>query len=365
MNTTIVTTTIHVPTLLDRYATDAHEHGHRDVAFVVVGDLKTPGETRELCVRLGQKHPYDMTYLGVGEQKRYLKSYRTLARTIPYNSIARRNIGILWAYEHGADTIITIDDDNYIAQPDFVGGHSIVGSATGIERFSASDGWFNICEFLEEERGIPFYARGFPPKARIEGSHTVSRRTASGTVVVNGGLWLEEPDVDATTRLTVALRVVGYPRGDRFALEPGTWCPFNSQNTSLARTVIPAYFLSPHVGRYDDIWASYVVQTIATRMSHLITFGPPLVKQERNVHDIVVDLEGEFQGLRLTDRFTDFLRSTSLSGESYTACYGEIYEQMLAWIDGGANSSEADLRLFRKYASGMNAWMETIDAVGR
>jgi hypothetical protein len=37
----------------------------------------------------------------------------------------------------------------------------------------------------------------------------------------------------------------------------GTWCPFNSQNTALHRDLIPAYVLSPLIGRMDDIWARY------------------------------------------------------------------------------------------------------------
>ena len=43
----------------------------------------------------------------------------------------------------------------------------------------------------------------------------------------------------------------------------GTWSPFNSQNTALSAKIIPAYPLSPKVGRYDDIWASYVIYRIA------------------------------------------------------------------------------------------------------
>ena len=35
--------------------------------------------------------------------------------------------------------------------------------------------------------------------------------------------------------------------------------PFNSQNTLVSRKVIKDYFLFPHIGRMDDIWASFYV----------------------------------------------------------------------------------------------------------
>ena len=84
---------------------------------------------------------------------------------------------------------------------------------------------------------------------------------------------LADPDIDAVTRLAAPVMATGYKRGESFALAKGTWFPFNSQNTALAREAIPAYFLSPHVGRYDDIWASYVVKSVAVHMQALVSPG--------------------------------------------------------------------------------------------
>ena len=69
-------------------------------------------------------------------------------------------------------------------------------------------------------------------------------------------------DVDAITRLCNDISAVEYTREKSFSMAKGTWCPFNSQNTAISRSVIPAYCLSPRVGRYDDIWASYVCLAI-------------------------------------------------------------------------------------------------------
>jgi hypothetical protein len=62
-------------------------------------------------------------------------------------------------------------------------------------------------------------------------------------VVVNAGLWLGDPDVDAVTRICNDINAEQYTREQSFALARGTWCPFNSQNTALWRGVIPAYCL--------------------------------------------------------------------------------------------------------------------------
>ena len=59
--------------------------------------------------------------------------------------------------------------------------------------------------------------------------------------------------------------------GDRFALEIGTWCPINTQNTSYSREIIPASFVPPNVGRYDDIWSGYILRKITHHLNHYIS----------------------------------------------------------------------------------------------
>ena len=44
---TIVTTTIFVPTFLTKYAENIKRHGHKHVPIIVVGDKKSPSNTRE------------------------------------------------------------------------------------------------------------------------------------------------------------------------------------------------------------------------------------------------------------------------------------------------------------------------------
>ncbi len=257
----ITTTTIHSPKGLQGYCANAKNYGHERVFFIIAGDKKTPEGVPAFCTALQREFGYEVQYLDVADQEKILRPFPSLAQHLPYNSLSRRNVALLQAYRQGADVIVTIDDDNFsLAEQDFVGAHSIVGQQVDYTEIQASSGWYNVCELLVEKRGLPFYHRGFPLSERWQESK-VKVRKANGRVVVNAGLWLESPDLDAVTWLDLPIEVVRY--GDHYpqgiGLAPGTWSPFNSQNTALAREVLPAYFLWPFVGLFVDVWESYIV----------------------------------------------------------------------------------------------------------
>jgi hypothetical protein len=190
-----------------------------------------------------------------------MSRFPELDALIPWNTIQRRNVSILYAYAAGCDPIITIDDDNLVYDGvDFIGQHLAGFSNEPTDVLSSSSGWFNICRFLRDKRGYNFYPRGYPLDERWKNFlPATSAASKPVRVAVNAGLWLDDPDVDAITRLTNDIVAVEYTRERSFALAAGTWCPFNSQNTAISRAAVAAYVLPPHIGRYDDIWISYVV----------------------------------------------------------------------------------------------------------
>ncbi|WP_337286658.1 hypothetical protein [Candidatus Methylomirabilis sp.] len=345
---------------------DSIAFGRQEVSFIVVGDRKTPAEAKKFCEDLRQRYPYDLTFLSVDDQERYLRSYPELASHLPYDSIQRRNVGVLLGYERGADVIITIDDDNFLAESNFIRCHTLVGQNVQIDAYGSPGGWINVCDFLTEEHGFRFYHRGFPLGER-SGNDRLNPQVSSlkGRVVVNVGFWLDEPDVDAVTRLALPARVTGLKRAENFALAFGTWSPFNSQNTALARDIVPSYFLSPLVGRYDDIWASYVIKAIADHMGDLITFGHPLVRQERNPHDYWVDLDKEKDGMQLTDRFCQYLRAINFTGATYADCYKEVIEGLWSAIENDGRLSPFARSYLSGYVRGMESWRATIARVTR
>jgi len=365
MKITIVTTTIHVPVLLRQYALNASRYGHTDVDMLVIGDRKSPRETADFCRTVDRICP--CVYLDIAAQEKRLAGFPELWRHLRFDSIQRRNIGMLLAYRHGADAVITIDDDNFVTNQDFVGLHGRVGTSRELPSYASTSGWLNVCGFLEADGGASFYHRGYPWKMRgTEREHFVTTQRAVRRIAVNAGFWLDNPDIDAVSRMERQPVVRGFQPSwtGNIALEPGTWSPFNSQNTALMRDAIPAYFLSPYTGRYDDIWASYIVSRIAEHFDDAICFGEPLVRQERNPHDLWKDLDAERNGMILTDDFCLSLRSIRLTGATYHECFGEIAEALPeAWQERPEwTDSQREWR--SRLIQGMCLWHAAFEALG-
>ena len=83
--------------------------------------------------------------------------------------------------------------------------------------------------------------------------------------------------------------------------------PFNSQNTLLHRKVIKDYFLFPHIGRMDDIWAAFYV----TAKKYKVVYNEPTVYQERNVHNLIKDFKDEYIGYVNSLRLVESLYKNS------------------------------------------------------
>ncbi len=342
MKATIVTTTIFVPTFLTGYAENAKRFGH-DVNFIVIGDKKTPAETAEFC----QTVP-SCQYLDLENQLVYMSPFLSLYSHIPVNSVERRNIGMLLAYEQDAETIITLDDDNFATSQDIISWHN-VSDQDVLDTYGSSTGWFNVCSLLQEKNGVEFYHRGYPSKQRWNDGFITSEG-AVNRVAVNAGLWLDNPDTDAITRLERELVVTGYKNPDfrgKIALAPGTWSPFNCQNTALRRDVVPAYFMSPYTGRHADILASFVVNRLTEHFGEVITFGNPLARHKRTPHDLWKDATLEINGQRLADDFCDRLRSIKLTAKTYHEGYGQIIDALRGMPNGDMD---------RSMLAGMHMW---------
>ncbi len=344
MKTTVVTTTINVPQFLKGYVDNFHQYGHNDVDFVVVGDLKTPPEAEKFCETIPNS-----TYLGVSRQNMYMQQFPKLLHHLPFNSVERRNIGMLWAYEKGADVIVTLDDDNFATSQDAIGSHQIAGTRPALPTYGSSSGWFNVCSVLKEENDVEFYHRGYSPRHRWEQDAFVTVQSAINKVIVNAGFWLDDPDVDAITRLERKVKVTSYKPGSptTLAVAPGTWTPFDCQNTALVREIIPAYFLSPYIGRHSDIFASYVIAKLASHFGDVIAFGDPFVLHSRHPHDLWKDLDIEREGMLLTDSFCDTLRRIDTDAVTYHEGFGQIVQGLRPWAQSVTQ---------QKIVEGMDLW---------
>ena len=268
----IVTTTIQPPTeaTIKYSEMDGWE-------LVVVGDKKTPHQAyKELnCIYL---HPEEQENIN-----------KELSDSIGWNCIQRRNMGFLFAYLNGADVMATVDDDNI--PYDFWGSDLYIDKELDVIIYESENGYFDP---LSATKHNDLWHRGYP----IEMVPTKNKIKSIGyekrKVLVQADLWNGDPDIDAICRLSKQPEVE-FEIKEPFASNQAS--PFNSQNTFISREVIPYYMMYPNVGRMDDIWASYTVQK---QFPNSVIYNKASVYQERNEHDIVLDLEREIIGYRNT-----------------------------------------------------------------
>jgi len=316
----LVTTTINVPNNLEAYAKDIKERG--DDAFIVVaGDKKTPREAWDFLGDIWKKYKVPVEAMPPSVQEAKYAAYSSF---LGWNTIRRRNIALLHAYHQGADVIVTIDDDNHLTTPGYLKGHGELVEKCETQIISSESGWYNCCGHLVDDCASGgFYPRGYSMRERGARSPLLTRRVSSERSVVNAGLWIGDPDIDAVTRMAINPVVVG-ARNLPFDLGQGTYCPFNSQNTAIRRDAIPAYCMISGVGRYDDIVPSFFVKRISDHLGDYIRFGEPVVRQDRNAHDLWKDLESERVGMQMTDKLVDWLKGITLKGKTYGECLWEI-----------------------------------------
>lgn len=266
MKKVIVTTTINAPTAaIEKFQTLT------DWELVVVGDLKTPAD-----YRLDRG-----IYVSPVEQEKYDAE---LSRAIGWNCIQRRNFGFLWAKDLGADIVAVVDDDN-IPMDDW-GRDLFVGSEVEADCYETDLPAFDP---LGATNYPHLWHRGYP--LQLLPKRDYRRKTRKKIHAdIQADLWNGDPDVDAICRLQYAPLCVFDP--SRFPMASNRIGPFSSQNTFLSRAVLQDYFVFPHVGRMDDIWAGYYAQARGFR----VVYNRPSVVQHRNVHDLICDMQREYIG---------------------------------------------------------------------
>ncbi len=314
----IVFTTIYHPSVLEDLFLNISKFGHlADVKIWVVGDKKTPASCGELAKSVSEKG-LETIYLDVENQDLWGKRCLDFYSRIPYNNETRRNIGYLHALEDGCQTLISIDDDNYPMEDDLVGFHKNTGKTWQGDLIKEDSGFHNICEYLATEPDRQIFPRGFPFRLRgLPNRNQISKNSYDPIIGVTAGLWLSDPDVDATTWLNGKISGISYSGEEVQVLDQSTWTPVNTQNTSVTRDLIPAYLCVPmgwavpggSIQRYGDIWGGYFLQALMKNTNYHIAFGRPIVDHRRNPHDYVDDLRFEYWGMILTDWFLEKLRN--------------------------------------------------------
>ncbi|WP_136656375.1 hypothetical protein [Nitratireductor sp. XY-223] len=262
----IVSTTINGPTeAIRRFDALA------DWTLIVVGDHKTPPDY----------HLESGIYLSPDDQEKLAPE---LSRLIGWNCIQRRNLGFVLALDEGADIVATVDDDNI--PYDHWGTGLLVGNTVPIRTYLTGDGCFDPIGVTEHAH---LWHRGFPLQL-LAGRDYTQYEIREIRVDVQADFWDGDPDIDAVCRMEHAPDIAFDERSFPFAADATS--PFNSQNTFLTADALRRYFMVPFVGRMDDIWAAYHLQSLGYR----VAYARSSVRQERNPQDLTRNMVDEFIG---------------------------------------------------------------------
>lgn len=314
MHIGIITTTIQIPYLLIHFPVDRTNH---DVSVFIAGDLNSPHEDIENFLYGLHKGFEKVRYIWPKEQEQW-----SVSEHIGWRTIQRRNIATLEAIQSGADVLYFWDDDNKPNSRFFDNIADWFGDEKQILSWPMAiwnHRWFNIGQYGRQD----YYARGYPYSLRdkpagAQPAYQFIKGQPLNTGVVSG-LITGDPDINATQRMEIQPNVTSYDdmAVNGIVIDPShTWGPINSQNTAYRRELAPLFALCPSIGRYDDIMAGWVAQRVMGEHGYHVVYGPPIVHQDRNPHNLLNDLEQELWGMKHTEAFCEFLEGVPLLGKS-------------------------------------------------
>jgi hypothetical protein len=279
----------------------------------VVGDRKTPKNWRLEGAR----------FLSIEEQSELGFS---LSHEAPFNHYARKNLGYLYAIEQGASLLLETDDDNlpYDWYPGDV-SETVYGRLITKSRI-----W---------PRGFPLEFINESLRQKSELGARTEHECAIQQFLAN-----ENPDVDAVFRLTNEGQE--HFEGEDVVLGPGTWCPFNSQNTLWSPSAFPYLYLPFTASfRMTDIWRSFIAQKCVQARNGKVAFRGASMYQQRNEHSLIGDFADEVSGYLNNDSIMRMLDGLDLErgadpGEHLRQCYqamitaGYLCPQEMKLVDG-------------------------------
>lgn len=365
----LVATTIGKGDFLDFYFEKIKkEELLNNVSVIVIPDLKTPPDLFKKCKSLKEKG-LNIFCPSVKEQEDFLKKLGEIYKIIPYNSDGRRNIGFLKAVEMGCDILISIDDDNLpLGNEDFFKFHGIAGKTKEMPVVKTNSKWFNICDLLKKDPNQKIYPRGYPYGKRWK-AETIEKEKKEVKIALNTGLWINDPDIDAITRINRDFKTIKLT-GKQIALGIGEWSPINTQNTALIADLIPAYYFvlmgekveNLTIDRYGDIWSGFFIKKVIDSMGHYVSVGKPLVNHLRNKHNLFKDLKQELGCIIYTDLIAEILENLKLSGKNPAELYEDLSNKLMESISKKDVSDD-----FKKYIKKLNLcqkiWLKAIQKI--
>lgn len=199
------------------------------------------------------------------------------------NNYARKNFGYLAALKAGYEEIFDTDDDNYpLEMPALVECQEVGGETPWVDPWSR----LLVSPTKHMARGLPLHGYTRPCLTHQQPMpQTVHHFACEG-----------DPDQSAVSRLLNA----GQPEprwtsGTAYALHENVWSPWNSQSTLWTGDFDLMYIPWTCPFRVTDILRAWIALPCLWGRRRTVAFREPAVRQERNEHDLVRDLESELE----------------------------------------------------------------------
>jgi hypothetical protein len=310
-----------------------------DWCLVIVADHKTPKDFMQLIPKMESER---IVYLTVQHQEDIDSQF---VQNLPWDNFGRKNIGYLYAIQHGADVLWDFDDDNILKHtgaavsanpPPHLNSEIEYGvgadSVDVLTPDNCSYRTFNPYPILGAPTS-PSWPRGIPLQdikvARAFICSLKKQNVKKLSIGVLQSLADVQPDVDAIYRFTMKVPFsFRHSTETRPLLIPkGTLTPYNAQATLHFQRAFWALFLPVTVqGRVSDIWRSYIAQRLFWDCGLSVGFSSrPLVVQDRNPHDLIKDLSAEDDLYKRGEQLVDFLSSWKSDADSLMNRIQELY----------------------------------------
>jgi hypothetical protein len=186
-----------------------------------------------------------------------------------------RNLGFAYAYKHGYETIISMDDDVTPV------GDTIQDHLDALE-MRVPISWMKIGSE---------YTRGFPYGVRDEAE-----------VVLSHGVWTGIPDYDAPSQLINGSHEMMFYKG---SIPKGALYPMSAMNVAFKRKLMTYMYQPPMsmgFGRFDDIWSGIGSKWAIDKKGWAVVTGYAVVKHQR-ASNVFKNLESEAKGIELNELF--------------------------------------------------------------
>jgi len=265
----------------------------KDWLLIVVGDKKTP---KNYKLKNG-------IYLSVKDQELIDKK---LSDIIGWNCIERRNLGLVFAKNLGAEIVALVDDDNIPYK--HWGQNIFIGKEINAREYNISSEVFDPISVTQYKN---LWHRGFPID-QLDNRKIISTKIKKIIVDVQVEFWNGDPDIDAICRMIHKPKCL-FNKKD-FPFYSKKISPFNSQNSILDARLLPNYFLFPDQDRMHDIWASYYLQY--KKKTNVVYFAPS-VFQKRNKHNLITDLKNELIGLKYNSRILESIKKKKFNIKNF------------------------------------------------